>query len=154
MALGTLLRLVDLMNLILLWFVFSVPTISYSFYRVHLIFKGENPTYVKQHFYIGFYSGIYRLISFKLGVMIEITKLYIFILVWMTLTFIQGHSYIRNQKLWCPFSHKFKYIFVWNSVCFHNLLVCWFVEAHTKFVLHKLYSSERILLMWFHEIYI
>ena len=30
-----------------------------------------------EHFNIGLYSGIYRLISFKLGIMIESTKLYI-----------------------------------------------------------------------------
>ena len=37
--------------------------------------------------------------------MIESNKLYIFILVWVTLTFIQGHSYMRNffLKSWCPF---------------------------------------------------
>ena len=32
---------------------------------------------------------------------------------------------MKNQKLHCPFSHKFKYQFGWNSVCCHNLLVCW-----------------------------
>ena len=51
----------------------------------------------KQNFNICLYSDIYR-ISFKLGLMIETTKFYILILVWMTLVFIQGHSYMRTQK--------------------------------------------------------
>ena len=46
----------------------------------------------------GLYSDIYSLISFKLGVMIETTELYILISVWMTLTFIQGCTSIRNQN--------------------------------------------------------
>ena len=65
----------------------------------------------KTNLNIGLYSDIYRLISFKFGLMIKTTKLYILILVSMTLTFIQGHSGIRNKKLWCPFSHKFIYRF-------------------------------------------
>ena len=43
----------------------------------------------------------------------------------MTLTFMGGKSFMRNQKLWCPFSCKSKYRFGWNSVCCHNLFVCW-----------------------------
>ena len=39
--------------------------------------------------------------------MIETTALYFFIPVRMTLTFIQGHSKMRNQKFLCSFSHKF-----------------------------------------------
>ena len=38
-------------------------------------------------------------------------------------------SCMRNEKKtnrWCPFSGKFKYWLIgWNSVCCHNLLVCW-----------------------------
>ena len=58
---------------------------------------------------VGLYSNIYRPISFKLSIMIKIIELYILISVWMTLTFIQDHSCIGNQKLWCAFSHKFRY---------------------------------------------
>ena len=43
----------------------------------------------------------------------------------MTMTFIQSHSCMRKQKLWCPFSCKFQYQFEWNLVCCHNLLVFW-----------------------------
>ena len=63
--------------------------------------------------------------SFKLVMMIEATKLYILKSVWMTLTFIQGHSCMKNQKLWCPYSRRFMYQFGLNSVCRHNLLVYW-----------------------------
>ena len=50
---------------------------------------------------------------------------YILMLVWMTLIFVQSHSCIRAQTLWCPFSKK-KYLLIWkkNSVCCHSLLVC------------------------------
>ena len=43
-------------------------------------------------------GDIYRPISFKLGVMIEIAKLYILRLVWMTLTFVQCHNCMRNKN--------------------------------------------------------
>ena len=43
------------------------------------------------------YSHSYRLISAKFVMMIETTMLYIFISVWMTFTFIQGHSCMRNK---------------------------------------------------------
>ena len=56
----------------------------------------------KKNFFIDF---------LKLTLMIETTKLYIPISTWMTLTFVQGHSCIRNQKLGCQFSCKFKYRF-------------------------------------------
>ena len=44
---------------------------------------------------------------FKLGVMIETTKLYIVIPVWMTLAFIQGHSCVTCEHFPHPFSCKF-----------------------------------------------
>ena len=50
----------------------------------------------------GLYWDNYRLISLTLVVMIETTKLCILISVRMTLTFIHGHSCMRNQKLQCP----------------------------------------------------
>ena len=61
---------------------------------------------------------------FKLSMMIQVTKFYILISVWMTLTFIQGCGCMRNEKL-VPFSHKFKYQCGWDSVWCHNLLICW-----------------------------
>ena len=41
-----------------------------------------------ESFNAGLHLSIYRLISFKLGVMIKTTKIYILRSVWMTLTFI------------------------------------------------------------------
>ena len=61
--------------------------------------------------------------SFKLGILVESTKLYIFISVWMALTFIQGHICMGNQKLHSPFCRKFKYLFGCSSVCWHDLLL-------------------------------
>ena len=110
---------------------------SYAFYFVYSIFEAENLTYVtlfkqtnknnnnNKTFGFCLYWDIYRPISFKLGVMIGTAKLYILVSVWMALTFIQCHSCMRNQKLRCPFSRKFKPRFGLNSVCCHNLLVCW-----------------------------
>ena len=60
------------------------------------------------------------------------TKLYILILVWSTLTFIQGHS---CQKLQCSFSHKFLSINVDEVHCVAT--TCWFAEALARLVLHK-----------------
>ena len=77
-----------------------------------------------RNFNVNLYSDIYGPISFKLR-MIETTKVYIVISVWMTMTFIQGHSWTRNQKRLCPYSCKFWYWFWWNSVCGVDLLVCW-----------------------------
>ena len=42
------------------------------------------------------FSDIYRLISFKLCMMIETTEQYILISVLVALTFIQGHRCLRN----------------------------------------------------------
>ena len=44
--------------------------------------------FVKKIFNIGLYSDMNRLIFFKVGMMIEITKLCIYMPVWMNLTFI------------------------------------------------------------------
>ena len=106
---------------------------SYSFYLVHWTFKGENPTYMislksnnnnnENPVTVCLYWDIYRSISFTLGLMIETIKFYILISVWMTLTFIHGHSCIRNNNLIirCTFKCRFR----WKSVCCHSLLVCW-----------------------------
>ena len=115
MEIGTLLRIVGMMNLIIILF--------------HpLSNQGREPNFcdfVSKNFNVGFYSDISRPISFRFGMMIERTKLYIMVSLWMTLTFIQGHSCIRNKKFGCPFSHQFGYQFGLNSACCHNLLVCW-----------------------------
>ena len=81
-------------------------------------------------------SDIYKMIYFKLSVVIETTVIYMCLFVMATLTFIQGHSCIRHQSIrvvvvvivvflfvWF-FFYEFKYRFRCNSVCCHNLLVC------------------------------
>ena len=83
------------------------------------LFKGENPTYVivcikKKTFNFGLYWDVYWQISFKLGMTIETTKVYILIPVLMTLTFIQCHMYEKSnifllilqmfQTMWFQFS--------------------------------------------------
>ena len=99
-----LLRLVGVMNLML------------AFDLFYLIFKGENLTYAISlekliAFIMGLYSNMYRPISLKLGVMIETTKFYILISVWMTVTVIQGHSCVWGDgdvvSIYCTFKYQF-----------------------------------------------
>ena len=47
---------------------------------------------------ISLYTGIYRPISFKFGMMIEISKLYNWTSVSMTLTSNEGHCCMRNNN--------------------------------------------------------
>ena len=61
---------------------------TYLYYKLYDVIK-------KRNFNVGLYSEI----SFILGMVIKSTKLYILVSVWMTLTFIQGHSCIRNKKI-------------------------------------------------------
>ena len=101
-------------------FSFDMDSI-FSFYRVHSVFNGEIATLVifkkqtNNTFSIGLCSDLCWLIFFKLDVMIETTKLYFLISVWLTLTFIQDHSCVRYQRLWCPFPQQFCCQFGWNS---------------------------------------
>ena len=62
---------------------------------------------------------------FKLGMFIETSEPYILIWIWMTLTFVQGHSWARNWKLLHSFSRKFLIRFWGNAVLYDNLSVCW-----------------------------
>ena len=55
----------------------------------------------------GMYSDIFRLISFKLGMIIKTTRVYMLVSVWMTWTFILGHSCMRNQKFCVHFLGNF-----------------------------------------------
>ena len=48
---------------------------------------------------VGMHLNIYNLIWFKLGTMIDITELYILMLVLNDLTLVQGHKDARNPKL-------------------------------------------------------
>ena len=108
---GLLLRLVGVMNHILINFMLSI---CYS-RKTTLLVQVRKRT---KPFNIGLYSDIYRLISYSLGKMIEVTKLYILILFRITLTIIK----IKNFGV--HFFFKFMYRFGLNSVCCHNMLVC------------------------------
>ena len=93
MEFGILLRLVGVGNLIL---VLSCP----------VNIQGREPYIydcVKNNFKRWLVFRHLQTDVFKLGGIIESILLYGFTSVWMTLIFIQGHSCIRNQKLWCPF---------------------------------------------------
>ena len=88
MEFGTLLRFVGPMKLMLILSrLFSIQGIES--YLCDVIFFLS---------YVGLYSDIYRPISFEHGMM-ETTKLYFSISVWMTLTFIQSHSCIEIKTL-------------------------------------------------------
>ena len=65
-----------------------------------------------------------------LSSLIEATKLYILTSVWMSLTFIQGGSCMKNPDLLCPFSGEFRFWFGWSSV---YATTCWFVEVLANF---------------------
>ena len=93
------LHLVNYLDLLVWWISYSL-----NFHLVHLILKGENPACMislkkkkKKNFNVGLYSDIYRLISFKFGMIIQITKLNILMPVWMTLTLIQGQLYKKSK---------------------------------------------------------
>ena len=80
-----------------------------------------------------------RPVSFILGMI----KLYILISGWITLTFIHGHSFIRNENFGIHFLANLS---IDLDKIHYVATTCWFVEAQTKFVLHKLYSRMRTLL--------
>ena len=63
---------------------------------------------------------------------------YILIAVWMTSTFIQSYSFIRNQKTSVSIFMAIDLIEIqYVSTAF------WFVEAHANFILHK-YSRREL----------
>ena len=95
-------------------------------------------------------ADIYTPTSFKLGMMIETTKLYISISVWMTLTLIQGHRWLGNDKN--SWVHFFEHFVVDLGEIRYVATTCWFVEGLAKFIVHKKYSRETTLLVWFYEI--
>ena len=114
-------------NLVYCWDLLVWWTL-YTFYLIHSVFKRENAAYMILFKKISFNFGLYSHIL-KLGRMIETTMLYSLISVWMTLAFIQGHSweiknvgvlFLTNLKIWISFA-----------------TACWFVEANIKFILHK-----------------
>ena len=71
--------------------------------------KGKNSTevmFIKNRIKNGLHLYTYELISFKLGMMMGMTKLYILIPVGISLTFTQGLRVTRKLKLLQPFRCK------------------------------------------------
>ena len=79
---------------------------------------------IKKTLTFGFHSDIFRSISFKLCIVTDTAILYCLMPVGMILTFIQGHSCKRKQKLLLSFSRKFLNWFGWNVVSCHDLFTC------------------------------
>ena len=71
---------------------------------------------MSQSINIGMHLNITELIWLKL-VMIDITRLYILILILNDMTFIQGHKGGRKGKLLCQVSHKVFDQFELDLVC-------------------------------------
>ena len=98
---------------------------EFMLYVIWWIFKWENPTLVillKEKSNVGWHSHIYRPISFKLAVT-ETTKLYSLIPVWIILTCIQGHKYMRKREPLCYFLTNILIDFRWILVCCRDVLV-------------------------------
>ena len=62
--------------------------------------------------------------------MIERATLYILIPDWMTLTFIQGHSCMRNENFCAHFFLVF--VLVWDAIQ-HVATTCWLGGDYAKF---------------------
>ena len=87
------------------WIEFSMPTWPVGLLKLMLNsfctsnIQGRVSDFVKYAFNIGLRSDAYELISFKLDIMLDITKLSTLIPVWMRLTSTQGHRAITNLEL-------------------------------------------------------
>ena len=98
MVFGILLKLIDVMYLILIYSCpFNHQGSDPCLYDCDIKKKQKQKnkkTKNKAKNTIDLYSDINVPISFKFGMMIETTTLYILTGFWMTLTLIQGHSYM------------------------------------------------------------
>ena len=57
----------------------------------------KNHYFIKNMFNISLHLATYTLISFKLGMMIDMANLYILVSVWLTLTFAKSRYFIKNM---------------------------------------------------------
>ena len=80
----------------------------------------------KKKNHVGLYLDIYWLISFKLGVIIQIAELFILVPVLVTLTFIQGHGCIRGEN--------FTQFLIDFDEIQYAAKICWCVESQAKFI--------------------
>ena len=93
---GALLRFCGLMNLMLI-----------LSRLISILWREPNLGDSVKLFSLDLHSDIYRSISVKLDVMIEATKLYTMIEIWKkNVLSIQGHSYMRQQKLLRSFTRR------------------------------------------------
>ena len=60
------------------------------------------------------------------------TRLYILLSVWMTLTFVQGHTCTRNKKNLSV--HLFANLGIDFDEIQYVAITFWFVEAHAKYI--------------------
>ena len=119
MEFDTLFRLVVVMTLILILF------------RAFNIQGRESYLYTNKQLNIDLYLDMYKRIFLQIGLVIEINILYIMISVWMSLTFIHGHSSMRIQRLLCLFSRR--KIAVELDEIQYAATTFWFVGAHVNF---------------------
>ena len=68
--------------------------------------KQNKKTTTTKNLNVGMHSDVYESIWFKLARMIYIIKFYVSVLVYVTLTLVQGHNDARKQKLLHKLSHK------------------------------------------------
>ena len=73
--------------------------------------------FVKTNFNIAVDLAVYEPVSWLLDMLIVTTKLYIWIKVWRTLTFIESQRAARKEHLLAALSHKVFNQEGWNSVC-------------------------------------
>ena len=78
---------------------------------------------------------VFKHLKTKLGLVKEITKFYVLTPIWMTLTFIQGHSCMGSQKRVTIFSQNFNLTIGLDEIQY--VATIWFVEAHADYILHK-----------------
>ena len=86
------------------------------------------------------HSDTYELIWLKLDLIIDTTELYILILVFWTLTLIQGHGDARKQKV---LSNYFLKLSVDVIGIWHAVETCWFDEFHTNFMWPNQYQGRE-----------
>ena len=125
MEFGILVRLVGVMKLVLIacrTFIIQMRTYLCGYAK-------KNKQTNKQNFYVGLYSDVYRPISFKLGLIIETTKLYILVSALMSLTSTQVTVVLEMKD--------FGINFLANSSIDLNEIqygatACLFVKAHAS----------------------
>ena len=74
------------------------------------------------------YSDVYQSIWFELGIMVDTIVICILILVYLTLTLMQGHRGVRKQKLLRQLSHEVSISL--KGICY-TAETCWCDDPYT-----------------------